>query len=292
MHLVCLGYGYVAQAFTGIAGAATLTATGRSVEKTREKLGGEPAHVVAFDGKAASNELIDLLQTASHVLVSIPPDQQGCPAWRALGDHLGKSESLQWLGYLSATSVYGDRQGGWCFEWDSPAPTRPRGEARALAERQWLDAMSMAHIFRLPGIYGPGRSPLERVRSGSQHRWDKPGHVFNRIHVDDIATALLGSVVRPSAGPIFNVSDDQPVAQSDVVAEAHRVLGLSPPPLERFDPTALSDMAQEFWSENKRVSNALAKAALGWRLAYPTYREGLAACAAAMVNQDDANWRQ
>ena len=186
-----------------------------------------------------------------------------------------------WIAYLSTTGVYGDRAGGWVRE-DTPAtPASPEGDRRLQAEQGWRDLAkatgSPLFIFRLPGIYGPGRSPLDRVRAGTARRWVKPGQVFSRIHVDDLADALARALARPQRAGVYNLCDDEPAAPADVTAYAARLLGIEPPPEEPLDPTALSPMARRFWAESKRISNARAKAALGWRPAYPTYREGLEA---------------
>ena len=192
-----------------------------------------------------------------------------------------KRRPAPWIAYLSTTGVYGDRAGGWVRE-DTPAtPASPEGDRRLAAEQGWR-ALAEAtgaplFIFRLPGIYGPGRSPLDRVRAGTARRWVKPGQVFSRIHVDDLADALARALARPQRAGVYNLCDDEPAAPADVTAYAARLLGIEPPPEEPLDPTALSPMARRFWAESKRVSNARAKAALGWRPAYPTYRAGLQA---------------
>ena len=215
----------------------------------------------------------------THILVSIPPDEAGDPVLDGYGEAIAALKNLQWLGYLSTTGVYGSRDGGWVDESLELRPTSGRATRRATAEQQWLKLG--AHVFRLAGIYGPGRSAFDGLRDGSAKRIDKPGHVFSRTHVDDIARVLLASMTRPRPGAIYNVCDDEPTAQEAVVAHAARLLGREPPPLVPFAEAGLSAMARGFWTDNKRVSNALIKKELGVALAYPSYREGLAAILAA-----------
>ncbi|MFN7054396.1 SDR family NAD(P)-dependent oxidoreductase [Hyphomonas sp.] len=211
----------------------------------------------------------------AHWLVTLPPDREGCPAARAAGQLAGSAASIT---YLSTTGVYGDLRGGWAFEWSPVAPASPRAEARVKAETQWLDAsQGRARIVRLPGIYGGGRSPFERLREGTAQRIIKPGQVFSRVHVADIASGLAALLARPEASGVFHLCDDLPAPPQDVTAHAAALLGLAPPPEVPFEAADLSPMAASFYAECKRVSNARAKAALGWRPRYPTYREGLEA---------------
>ncbi len=217
---------------------------------------------------------------ADGVLVSAPPDVHGCPGLRAMASVLAAA-SPRWIGYLSTTGVYGDRGGRWVDERSPLQARTPEAARRVAAEAGWR-ALAETHglplvVFRLPGIYGPGRSPLDRVREGRAQRLDKPGQVFSRIHVDDLAAALGLSLRRPGAGALFNLCDDEPAAAEAVTACAAHLLGRPVPPLRPFEAAALPPAALRFWGESKRVSNARAKAALGWRPAYPTYAEGLAA---------------
>lgn len=186
-----------------------------------------------------------------------------------------------WIGYLSTTGAYGDRRGGWVFEDSRLAAQSPEGARRVAAERDWLEVgrgMGLTvTVHRLPGIYGPGRSAFERLREGRARRIATPGQVFSRIHVDDLAAGLEASIAKPRAGGIYNLCDDEPAANSRVIAHAAGLIGLPAPPEEVLNLEALSPQARRFYAETKRVSNARAKAELGWRPAYPTYREGLAA---------------
>jgi nucleoside-diphosphate-sugar epimerase len=221
---------------------------------------------------------------ADTVLVAAPPTAEGCPGLAALGAVLAESRP-RWIGYLSTTGVYGDRGGGWVFEESRLEAHTIEGSRRAGAERDWLafgaERRLAVSVFRLPGIYGPGRSPLDRLRDGTARRLVKPGQVFSRIHVDDLAAGLAASLARPRSGGVYNLCDDEPAPAHEVTAYAAELLGVTAPPEEAFDAAALSPAARRFWSESKRVSNARAKAELGWRPTYPTYREGLAAVLAA-----------
>jgi len=208
------------------------------------------------------------LADASHVLSSVPPSGDGSePVLEAFGDGLAG----KWLGYLSSTGVYGDCGGAWV---DETAPVgRGRRTARAAADAAWL--ARGARVFRLPGIYGPGRSALDRVRQGKAWRIDDPGQVFSRVHVEDIASGVIAGLGAPAGA--YNLADDRPCGQNAIIEEACRLLGLPAPPLQSLAQTDLSPMARGFYAENRRIANGKAKRVLGWRPAYPSYREGLAA---------------
>ncbi|MFM6932775.1 MAG: SDR family NAD(P)-dependent oxidoreductase [Novosphingobium sp.] len=209
------------------------------------------------------------LADSSHVLSSVPPSGEGLdPVLEAYGERLGG----KWLGYLSSTGVYGDTGGAWV---DESAPVGSgRRTARADCDREWL--ARGARVFRLPGIYGPNRSALDRVREGKAHRIDLPGQVFSRVHVEDIAAGVIAGLDAP--GGAYNLADDEPCSQNTVIEYACRLLGEPAPPLLTMDEANLSPMARGFYAENRRVANGKAKRVLGWSLHYPTYREGLAAC--------------
>ncbi|MEQ8701609.1 MAG: SDR family oxidoreductase [Bauldia litoralis] len=220
------------------------------------------------------------LARVTHILVSIPPDDAGDPVADLHGDDLAALPNLRWLGYLSTTGVYGDTGGAWVDEDAPVSPGSERAARRAAAEQTWLglwrDRGLPVHVFRLPGIYGPGRSAIDQLRAGTARRIDKPGQVFSRIHVDDIAATLQASMAAPDPGQIYNVADDEPAPQAEVVAHAAALLGIEPPPLIPVDDDSLSEMARSFYAECRRVSNARIKQALGVTLQYPSYREGLA----------------
>jgi nucleoside-diphosphate-sugar epimerase len=273
-HLLCLGYGAIAKALVRILPPAEWSATGTTRNAETATLM-QASGVAALDLNAALTP--SALADATHLLISIPPDDQGDPALQANASVLLRAPKLQWVGYLSTTGVYGDLQGRWAFEWTPAAPRSTEGKRRALAERQWLESGLPVHVFRLPGLYGPGRSAFDRLRAGDARRIVKPGQVFSRAHEDDVAAALFASIQRPNKGRIYNICDDEPAPPQDVTAYAAELLGMAPPPEIALEDARLSPMAQRFYAESKRVSNARAKSELGWRPLYPSYREGLAA---------------
>ena len=300
-RLLCLGLGYSGRAVAERAMAKGWLVTGTSTTEAgagRLRKAGIDAHV--FDGSTVTQELRDALQEAQNVLVSIPPERNGAnapeagkadAALRKLGDLLAISP-VAWIGYLSTVGVYGDHGGAWVDEDTPAAPASQRSKARLAAETGWQAigerAGARVQVFRLAGIYGPGRSPFDRLRQGTAQRIIKPGQVFNRIHVDDIADCVLAGLAGRGSSGTYNVTDDLPAAPQDVVAHAAEILGVVPPPEVPFDQAPLSDMARSFYSENKRVRNVRLKSELGIQLCYPTYREGLAAIAAQMDRKSDA----
>jgi len=279
-HLFCFGLGYTARVL-----ARRLAAGGWTVSGTCQTA--DNAAVLRAAG--FSVELFDrdhplsrkVLDTVTHLLVSVPPDAAGDAVLAVHGDDIAKIGSLSWLGYRSATGVYGDRAGGWVDETAELAPSGERGRRRVAAEAGWLDLWRRCgvpvHIFRLAGIYGPGRSAFDALRAGTAKRIDKPGQVFSRIHVEDLASALAASISRPRPGAIYNVCDDDPAAPEAVVAHAAALLGLPAPALVSLEAASLSAMARSFYDDNKRVSNRLIKSELGVTLRYPDFRAGLAA---------------
>lgn len=227
--------------------------------------------------------ILPWLENASHVLVSAGPTETGDPALALLKPDLVKhARSLSWVGYLSTTGVYGDAQGGWVDE-DTPLnPATERGRRRVLAETAWTALPDLPlHIFRLAGIYGPGRGPFAKLRNGTARRIVKPGQVFSRIHVEDIAQVLEASMMAPSPGTVYNLCDDDPAPPQEVIAYAARLLGIPPPPAIAFDAAEMTPMARSFYAESKRVRNDRIKSDLGVTLRYPDYRTGLAAILAA-----------
>ena len=217
----------------------------------------------------------DRLEGVTHLLISIPPDAEGDVVLDMHARDLESLSSLEWVGWLGTTAVYGDTGGEWVDEESPLHPTIARAERRLAAERAWLDSGLPVHLFRLAGIYGPGRNAFVNLRRGTARRIVKPGQVFSRIHVDDICAALRASMTRARPGAIYNICDDEPAPPQDVVVYAARLLGVEPPPEQAFETADLSPMARSFYSDNRRVSNARMKEELGVRLAYPTYREGL-----------------
>jgi nucleoside-diphosphate-sugar epimerase len=289
MNLFCFGLGYSAQAL-----GRRLRGLGWEVGGTARSDDGVAALVAAgfdgaaFSGDAPSPEIAAKLTRATHVLISIAPDGEGDPVLRHHGQELrAAAPHLSWIGYLSTIGVYGDHGGAWIDEEAELRPSQQRTEARVAAERDWLQfgeaTGAPVHIFRIAGIYGPGRSPLDKVRDGTARRIVKPGQVFNRIHVEDIATVLDASIGRPRAGGIYNLADDEPAPPQDVVAFAAEAINAPPPPEIAFEDADLSPMARSFYGDNKRVRNDRIKRELGVSLRYPTYREGIAALARGEV---------
>ena len=280
-RLLIFGYG-----FTGAALARRLDG-GWSISATSRDAGARAR--MAAQGldpldPADPVRLAAVLGTADALLVAAPPGEQGCPALQALEPRLA-AHPVPLIGYLSTTGVYGDCGGAWVRETTPAAPASPEGQRRLQAEQGWraaADAIAAAlFVFRLPGIYGPGRSALDRVRAGEARRWIKPGQVFSRIHVDDLADALARALSRPQRAGCYNLCDDEPCAAADVTGFAASLLQRPIPREAPLDTAALSPMARRFWAESKRVSNARAKAAFDWRPLYRTYREGLTAVLAA-----------
>ena len=274
--LLSIGHGYSAQALAPrlLAQGWAVIGTTRSVEKA-ERLREQGVEPLIWPGTPLP------LARASHVLSSVAPGSEGDPVLAAEGAALAQAEHLRWLGYLSTTGVYGDHGGGWVDEDTPLTPATERGRARVRAEADWQALARRAglplHVFRLAGIYGPGRGPFEKVRSPRAQAVIKPGQVFSRIHVEDIGAVLEASIRHPAPGAVYNVCDDDPAPPQDVLDHAAALLGLPPPPRVAFGEAALSPMARSFYAESKRVRNDRIKRDLGVRLAYPDYRSGLAA---------------
>lgn len=273
-----IGAGYVARATAPLLAVRDLRCAGTTRSNADEvrAAGIEPLVWSAEDG--LTDAMRAALGAATHLLISAAPEPHGDPVLNALGpDIAGLMPHLEWAGYLSTTGVYGDREGEWVDE-DSPViPRQPRSVLRLAAERAWQAALPEIRIFRVAGIYGPGRSALDQLRAGRARRIVKPGHVFSRIHVDDIAAALAFSTGRPEAGGVFNLADDEPSSNADVIAYAANLLGVAPPPEEDFETAEMSAMLRSFYAESRRVRNLKAKRELGWAPRFSTYREGLTA---------------
>ena len=281
-RLFCFGYGFSASALGELLSPAdwSLAGTCRTPEGCRA-LTDEGVDAIPFSRGAPLADPARSLTGTTHILLSIPPDADGDPALDRHGTDIAAIEGLEWIGYLSTTGVYGDTGGAWVDENAPLAPTGERGKRRVEAEAGWL-ALGSEHrlavqVFRLAGIYGPGRNALAAVRRGTAKRVSRPGQVFSRIHVADIAQVLAASIAKPRAGAIYNVCDDKPAPAADVVAHACALLGVVPPPLTPLAEANLSPMARSFYADSRRVSNARIKAELGVTLRYPNYRAGLAA---------------
>ncbi|MEM6384934.1 MAG: SDR family oxidoreductase [Pseudomonadota bacterium] len=217
------------------------------------------------------------LDDATHLLTSVAPRDGGDPVLHAMGDRLHRAKHLEWVGYLSTTGVYGDHGGDWVNEDDPLTPSTQRGKARVAAEAAWAELDLPLHIFRLAGIYGPGRGPFAKVRNGTARRIIKEGQLFSRIHVEDIATTVLASIRNPNPGRAYNVCDDDPAPPQDVLEHAARLLKLPIPPAVPFEEAEMTPMARSFYADSKRVRNDRIKIELGVQLKYPNYQSGLAA---------------
>jgi dTDP-D-glucose 4,6-dehydratase len=276
-HMLFLGFGFSARALARRLDRTEwkLTGTSRSADGIAE-IEECDVHGIVFD------TLSNIPDDVTHIVSSIPPVENGDPVLNRFGSELAsRTRQFQWVGYFSTTGVYGDHAGGWVDETTALTPNTERGHRRLEAEKQWLvlhrDHDLPLHIFRLAGIYGPGRNTLENLKDGTAKRVIKPGQVFSRIHVDDIAGVLLASMAKPNPGAAYNVADDEPCPPQDVVTFAAELLGMEPPAEIPFEDTKLSPMARSFFADSKRVSNARIKSELGYKLRYPTYREGLKA---------------
>ncbi len=273
--LLSIGHGYSAQALARQLPDWRIIGTTRSAEKAKKlrALGVEPLIWSADEG---GDDLTDAIAQASHILLSVSPNAGGDPIFHAYGAQIAAAPA-KWVGYLSTTGVYGDHQGGWVDENTPLHPATKRGRMRVLAETQWQGLDIPLHIFRLAGIYGPGRGPFAKVRSGTARRIIKLNQVFSRTHVEDIAQVLLASISQPNPGGIYNVCDDDPAPPQDVIAHAAELLGLPVPPGIPFEEAEFTPMARSFYAESKRCRNDRIKSELGVKLLYPTYRDGLAA---------------
>ncbi|MFU8824357.1 SDR family oxidoreductase [Yoonia sp.] len=280
--LLSFGHGFSARALSDLLlpQGWRIIGTTRSEDKAARLLqdGVEPRIWPGADLRPA-------LDAATHLLISAAPDENGDPVLAELRDEIAaRAGQFAWVGYLSTTGVYGDHAGGWVDETTSLTPATKRGLARMQAEADWAAIPELPlHIFRLAGIYGPGRGPFAKVRDGSARRIIKQGQVFSRTHVADIAQVLAASIARPNPGGIYNVCDDDPAPPEDVIGYAAELLGLPLPPAEDFETADMTPMARSFYAESKKVSNDRIKNELGVRLIYPDYRS----CLKALLAQED-----
>ncbi|MBL4811622.1 MAG: SDR family oxidoreductase [Rhodobacteraceae bacterium] len=289
--LLSIGHGYCARALAEVLMPKgwRVIGTTRSI-KSADEIAISGAEPVLWSDTATA-PLLAALKSATHVLISASPDLQPSgaagpngqpysdPVLRSIGARfLADTPKLKWVGYLSTTGVYGDAKGAWVTENTPLTPTTARGKSRKLAEAEWAAIANLPlHIFRLAGIYGPGRGPLEKVLAGTARRIVKAGQVFSRIHVEDITQVLEASIAMPAPGTVYNVCDDDPAPPELVIAHAARLLGLPVPKAEFFKDAEMTAMSRSFYSESKRVCNLRLKEDLGVKLRYPEYREGLAA---------------
>lgn len=268
--LLSIGHGYSARALANrlLPEGWRVIGTTRSEEKA-EALRAEGVDPLIWPGE-------DLpIGEASHILTSVSPTEDGDPVLNRMGDALRKADHLEWVGYLSTTGVYGDHDGGWVDETTALTPSTKRGRMRKDAEAAWQALGLPLHIFRLAGIYGPGRGPFSKVRDGTARRIIKDGQVFSRTHVEDIAQVLHASIRKPNPGAVYNVCDDDPAPPQEVIAYAAELLGVPVPEAVRFEDAEMSPMARSFYAESKRVRNDRIKNDLGVTLKYPDYRSGL-----------------
>jgi nucleoside-diphosphate-sugar epimerase len=274
-HILFFGFGFSAATLAKRLATQHWRITGTS--RTRE--GAEAIAAQGYDG-VVFDELTDIPTDVTHIVTSVPPDAAGDPVLRMLTPALQHvAADLQWVAYLSTTGVYGDHGGGWVDETTPLTPNTERGERRVKAEAAWL-ALHVAHglpvhLFRLAGIYGPGRNALDNLKDGTAKRVIRPGQVFSRIHVDDIAGVLEASISQPHPGRAYNVADDFPCPPQDVITYGAKLLGLSPPPNIAFEDAQLSPMAKSFFMDSKRVSNQRVKQELGYHFKYPSFETGL-----------------
>lgn len=275
-RLLSIGHGFSARALAKrlVPEGWHIVGTTRSADKM-DGIAATGVEPVLWPG----SDLRPLIQEFPNILISAGPGPDGDPVLAALHASFEQAaDGMRWIGYLSTTGVYGDHAGGWVDEQTPVSPSTKRGQARVEAESAWQSISNLPlHIFRLAGIYGPGRGPFEKVRKGTARRIIKDGQVFSRIHVDDIAHGLELSLASPMPGAIFNMCDDDPAPPQDVIGHAAELLGLPTPPAVAFETADLTPMARSFYAESKRVRNDHIKRALGWEPSYADYRSGLAA---------------
>ena len=276
--LLSFGHGYSAQALS-----ALMPDDWRIIGTTRNE---DKAAALMSEGIEPriwpGADLTPALNAATHLLISAGPTEQGDPVLNELRREIeARRNQFEWVGYLSTTGVYGDQNGGWVDETTPLTPSTKRGQMRVEAEAAWQALGLPLHIFRLAGIYGPGRGPFAKVRNGTARRIIKQGQVFSRIHVEDIAQTLAASIAQPNAGAIYNLCDDDPAPPEDVIAHAAELLGMPIPPAQDFEAADMTPMARSFYAESKKVRNDRIKSELGISLKYPDYRVGLAALLAA-----------
>lgn len=272
--LLSFGHGYSARALTALLGDDwRVIGTTRSQDKATLPLT-KGTEIHTWPGA----DMTPALDAATHLLISAGPNENGDPVLAELRDAIiARRDQFEWVGYLSTTGVYGDHQGGWVDETTPLSPSTKRGQLRVEAETAWQSLDLPLHIFRLAGIYGPGRGPFSKVRNGTARRIIKQGQVFSRIHVDDIAQVLAASIAKPNPGAIYNLCDNDPAPPEDVIEHAAKLLGMPIPPAIDYETADMTPMARSFYAESKKVRNDRIKTELGVSLLYPDYRTGLKA---------------
>jgi len=290
--LFCFGYGYTCDYLAHelqSQGGWTIGGTTRDLEK-RAFLRSKGINAHLFDYEHPLGDPYFILDGVTHLLISTPPDDRGDPTFAMHAADIVRIPTLEWVGYLSTTGVYGDRAGGTVDEQSEIRPNSKRGSRRVRAEEEWYSLLMNygipLHVFRLAGIYGPGRSALDSVRAGVARRINKPGQVFNRIHVEDIVQVLLASMAHPNPGAAYNLADDDPVPSWEVITYACELLGVTPPPIIPYNEADMAPIVRSFYNDNKRVANRRIKEELGVALKYPDFRKGIDACLDAEANPD------
>ncbi len=283
IDLFCFGLGFSAKALTRRLAKRSdirITGTSRSAQGA-ERIASDGHSGLVFDGLTPSTDVAKALERATHVVVSISPDEAGDPVLAHHSAELAGAPNLKWIGYLSTVGVYGDQDGRWVDEATPVNPISKRSKRRVVAEDAWLafgaETGKHVQVFRLAGIYGPGRSAIDNLQAGTARRIVKPGQIFNRIHADDIALVLEAAMSGRGSFDIYNVTDNEPAPPQDVVAYAAGLMGIPPPPEIAFEDANLSPMGRSFYSERKRVANTRIREDLGVALDCPTYREGMRA---------------
>lgn len=288
-NFFCFGFGYTCEHITHalqmgqgqMSSDWNISGTTRDPEK-RDYMKQKNINAYIFKYSHPLSDPFFYLGNTTHLLISTPPGDDGDPAFLMHQSELLKIPTLKWVGYLSTTGVYGNRDGDWVDETSEIRPSSKRGSRRARAEEQWYSLYKMhnlpVHIFRLAGIYGPGRSALDSVRTGVANRVDMPGHVSSRVHVEDIVNVILASMRNPSPGSVYNVCDDYPSPTHEVIDYACEILNVEPPPLVPLESANLAPIARSFYVDNKKVRNDKIKQDLGVTLKYPDFRSGLEAC--------------
>ncbi len=289
--LFCFGYGYTCDYLAHELmqqGGWSVSGTTRDLEK-RAFLRSKGINAHLFDYEHPLGDPYFILDGVTHLLISTPPDDRGDPTFAMHAADIARIPTLEWVGYLSTIGVYGDRAGGTVDENSEIRPNSKRGSRRVRAEEEWYSLLMNyglpLHVFRLAGIYGPGRSALDSVRAGVARRINKPGQVFNRIHVEDIVQVLMASMAKPNPGAAYNLADDDPVPSWEVITYACELLGVTPPPIIPYSEADMAPIVRSFYSDNKRVSNRRIKEELGVTLKYPDFRKGIDACLEAESDQ-------
>ncbi|MCK4945244.1 MAG: SDR family oxidoreductase [Alphaproteobacteria bacterium] len=281
--MFCFGFGYIANFLAPKLFACDWNVSGTTTDPDKKPiLKDNDINTWLFDRRHNIIDPFNTLNDVTHVLLSVPTDTEGDPVFDAHGIDLASLKNLEWVGYLSTTAIYGNHDGNWVDETTPPMPTTPHGLMRLKAEQQWqslcINEGLPLHIFRISGIYGPGRNVIDALRSGTARCIEKPGHFFNRIYVEDIVQVLIASINAPNPGSIYNLTDDMPSTCHEMIQFACNLIGINSPPLLPFDQAELAPVVRGFYRDNKRVCNDKIKDEFDINLLYPDYRRGLLSC--------------